>query len=323
MTQPVMLSRVADSLYWLSRYMERAEHVARVLDVQLNVALDRTGISPSERVQFLAAALGATHLHGNESLYEATQQLTFDTQYLVSIAGCIAAARENARHVREQISSEMWEQVNRLYFQTKDGHIDRWWNEQPHDFFRAVKEGVHLFQGIADSTMINGEGWQFIQAGRCMERTYAVSRIVDAHFRRYPYLDFREVVSQNFLEWVALLKSCTAYEAYCKVYTAYLRPDHIAEYLLLNAHFPHTVRYAVTALDRALHEIAAVTENKNARVVNRLSGRLRAQMEYTAIDEVLAGGLHRFIESVQEQCTLIHQALYRAYIAYSAEAFVS
>jgi uncharacterized alpha-E superfamily protein len=320
----MMLSRVGDTLYWMSRYLERAEHTARLLDLQLHLMLDQTEINPVRRWNHLLRSLWLTPLEtGQPDAFEMTNWLTFDPTNEASILSFVSAARENARHVREQISSEMWEQINRLYFQVKSTTIGAIWNDQPHEFFRAVKEGVHLFQGITDSTMSNGEGWNFIQMGRFMERACMIARLVDTHYQQFASTALDQTVNFNFLEWVGLLKSCTAYEAYCKVYTADVRPDRTAEYLILNPDFPHTVRFSVDRLCLAIQAAAASTESKRARHVTRLAGRLRAMMDYGQMDEILSDGLHNYLETIQHQCAQIHNAIYSAFIVYPADEFVN
>jgi uncharacterized alpha-E superfamily protein len=318
------LSRVADMLYWISRYLERAEHTARLLDLQLHLMLDQTPLSADQRWERLLRSLRiALPETGHLEPYSLTHLLTFDISNENSIVSCIAAARENARNVREQISSEMWEQVNRLYFQVRQTHVDNLWSDQPHEFFRSVKEGVHLFQGITDSTMNNGEGWQFMQLGRYIERAGTIARLLDTHYSAYPNLPAHATITQDFLEWVGLLKSCTAYEAYCKVYMADLRSDCIAEFLLLNAEFPHSIRFSVDGIHSALHAIAQSTESKRSKHVNRLAGRLRATLDYGAVDEILANGLRGYLEDIQQQCGKIHHAIFGAYITYAEDEFVS
>lgn len=320
----MMLSRVGDTLYWMSRYLERAEHTARLLDLQLHLMLDQTEINPVRRWNHLLKSLHLPPLEtGQPDAFEMTHWLTFDPSNEFSILSFISAARENARHVREQISSEMWEQINRLYFQVKQTSIGDIWNDQPHEFFRSVKEGVHLFQGITDSTMSNGEGWSFIQMGRFLERANMIARLVDTHYQQFAATALDQTVNFNFLEWVGLLKSCTAYEAYCKVYTADVRPDLTAEYLILNPDFPHTVRYSVDRLTLAIQAAASSTESKRARHVTRLAGKLRAMMDYAQMDEILADGLHNYLETIQLQCTQIHNAIYSAFIVYPADEFVN
>lgn len=317
----MMLSRVADTLYWMSRHLERAEHTARLLDLHLHLMLDQTPATAAARWDRLFASLWTERPPGVIDAYALTQYLTFDITHENSIVASIASARENARQLREQISSEMWEQVNRMYFGVRSTHLDQIWEDQPHTFFLSIKEGCHLFHGITDSTMNNGQGWRFIQLGRSIERATAIARLMDAHYAAYAETPKNATVDSDFMDWVSLLKSCTAFEAYCKVYTADLRPDCIAEFLLLNAEFPHSIRFAVHQMETALGAIAAETESKRAKTLHRLAGRLRAAVDYGQIHEILDNGMDRFADDIQAQCRQIHDAIYQAYIFYPADEF--
>jgi len=132
--------------------------------------------------------------------------------------------------VREQISSEMWEQLNRLFYESKRMATPEFWGAQSHDLLIMVTQSSHLFQGITDSTMIHGEGWQFIQVGRFMERVQATAKLIDLHFEEFSRGPHDAMNAAEHMEWIGLLRSCTAFEAYCKVYTADLRPERVAEF---------------------------------------------------------------------------------------------
>ncbi len=159
-----MLSRVADSLYWMSRYLERAEHTARLLDVNLNLMLDESSTSSEHRWQRVLHALGSPRdVEWNGDPYALTRTLSHDLDHKASIVNCIIAARENSRHVREQISTEQWQRLNSLYLQVTRPHIEA--EIESAEFLQLVMDSIHQFQGITDSTMSHGEGWQFIQVG--------------------------------------------------------------------------------------------------------------------------------------------------------------
>jgi uncharacterized alpha-E superfamily protein len=308
----------------MSRTLERAEHTARLLDLQLHMMLELEPEESENRWERVASSLFVEIPPTlSKDAYSLTQLLAFDSENDNSIRSCIASARENARHVREQISSEMWEQINRLSLQVKSTELENIWNEQPHEFFRSVKEGIHLFQGITDSTMNHGEGWHFIQIGRSIERAMATCTLIKVHYQAWVDLNYRQTVMGTFMEWIALLKSCTAFEAYCKVYTADLRPDHIAEFLILNPEFPHSIRFSINRIQSALQAASLSTESKRARQVNRLAGRLRATLDYGQIDEITENGLYTYLDDVQRQCSQIHDAIYAAYISYPIEEMVS
>ncbi len=151
----------------------------------------------------------------------------------------------------------------------------------------------------------------------------ATCTLIKVHYQAWTDLNYRQTVTGTFMEWISLLKSCTAFEAYCKVYTADLRPDHIAEFLILNPEFPHSIRFGINRIHSALHAASQTTESKRARQVNRLAGRLRATLDYGQIDEITDNGLYAYLDDVQRQCSQIHEAIYAAYIAYPIEELVS
>jgi uncharacterized alpha-E superfamily protein len=316
-TFSIMLSRVADNLYWMSRYLERAEHTARLLGVMLNQMLDIEPQAVRPRwLRMLAALRLAAPPDEPIEPYALTRWLCFDPLHQGSILAYIGAARENARQVREQISSEMWEQLNSLYLRTRGSTMEQVWRDGPNEFMQMVKEGAHLFQGITDGTMTHGEGWRFIQLGRGIERSQATAMLLDVHFK--PFL---EEGGQNleYGEWVALLKSCTAFEAYCKVYTAEMKPEAIAEFLLLNAHFPRSLRFCADRIQHSLQAISQHTGSRAAGKAERLAGRLRASLDYVQVEEVMAENMHAYLESINNQCNAIHNAIYQAYISYPVE----
>jgi uncharacterized alpha-E superfamily protein len=228
-------------------------------------------------------------------------------------------ARENARQVREQISSEMWEQFNRLFHEVKRMESAGLWTSQPLDFLAVILESSHLVQGVTDSTMNHGEGWQFIQVGRFIERAAAISRLLDTYFHQFRA--GQPMDSGEHMEWIGLLRSCTAFEAYCKVYTADLRPERVAEFLLLNNEFPHSVRFAADHLQRSLEAINQAASSKRSPRVAKIAGRLTAGLMFTPLEEVVAT-LAEFFADIQRQCARIHTAIYEVYITYPVEAAI-
>lgn len=313
----MMLSRVADNLYWMSRYLERAEHTARLLDVTLDLMPDRSVEANNQAWRRLFDSLHLPHPEiPPVNAFQFTQTLAFAATNTGSILYHITAARENARQVREQISSEMWEQINQLYLEIKETTIRQIWR-QPHAFFQRVKQGTHLFQGISDSTMTHGEGWHFIQVGQFMERATNTAVLLNIHLQETPGYRQEEAVSnEQYLDWVSLLRSCTAFEAYCKVYTADTRFDYIAEFLLLRHEFPHSVHYAINKVRDALYAIAEATHTAKNSQVNRRAGRLEAMLDFDQIEDVLSEGLHEYLYRIEEECGRIHDSLYQTYINY-------
>ncbi len=332
-----MLSRVADCLYWMSRYLERAEHTARLLDVNLDQRLDQSPATAERRWDRLLVSLAIpSPAEGMGDAYSITETLTCNLTNVASIASCIMSARENARQVREQVNSEMWEQLNRLFLTVRQTSMEGLWQAGPHEFLQAVKEGAHLFQGITDATMSHGEGWQFIQIGRCIERAFTTAMLLDAYARTLfdPAWLLRQGdgdgaaesedgpagAAPDYLEWVGLLKSCTAFEAYCKVYTATIQPERVAEFLLLNAEFPRSIRFTAAAAQTALQAEGRLAGRHGAGRAERLAGRLRASLDYAQVDEILAEGIDGYLRSIRQQCAGIHDAIYQTYIAYPVDA---
>jgi uncharacterized alpha-E superfamily protein len=310
-----MLSRVAESLYWMSRYLERAEHTARVIRVQLNLMLERETEDDDRHWRRMLKSLAVEMTDVKEGEAQAVaKSLIHSTGSRSSIVSCIMAARENSRQVREQVSSEMWEQLNRMYIEVQRADADE--VSDVDDFLQAIKEGTHLFQGVTDSTMTHGEGWQFIQAGRSLERAAALATLLGVHFREF----YGKAAEPEPLEWIGLLRSCTAFEAYCKAYTADLRPDRIAEFLMLHPSFPHSIRFSADALETAMKQIGAEVSSRRSARVERIAGRMQATLAFGQIDEIMISGLHAYLETVLRQCSQAHGALYQTYITYPIEA---
>lgn len=323
-----MLSRVADSLYWMSRYLERAEHHTRLLDVNLNLMLDEPATSADRRWQRALQALGSPKgVEWKGDAMGLANRLTFDPNTRASVLACIVAARENARHVREQISSEMWQRLNSLYLQVTRPELQSvsagaalHGSEAPTEFLSQVMEGVHQFQGVTDSTMSHGEGWQFIQVGRYMERASATAMLLEAYQPELWTTQDALPDSNEYLEWMGLLRSATAFEAYCKVYTADLAPDWILEFLLLDADFPHSLRFSIEAMQHALEAVQDVSGGTRSDKLGRIAGRLRATLSYSSVEEIMSRDVVLYLRDIQLQCREIHIAIYELYVDYSIQA---
>lgn len=315
-----MLSRVADSLYWMARYLERAEHSARVLAVKLEAMLDQTPDDAAEAWIRVTGAL-AWPMTGDVkgSPIEIAQQLTLDKAHASSIMTSVGQARDNARQVRELISTEMWAQINRQYLRLNARDTALTWTAQPVPFLRRVADDLLLFAGITDSTMRHGEGWHFIQLGRYIERAQLISRLLDLHFGSLPPDVPHHVRAPRYFEWITLLKQATAFEAYCKVYTADIEPAKIAEFLIFDPEFPHSIRFAVDRVQQELGFLGPGAAAGRRAQAERLAGRLKASLDYGQVDELMAGDIDGFLRSVQASCKQIHQAAFDAFIGYSVD----
>jgi len=310
----------------MSRYLERAEHTTRLLDVNLNLMLDENESAAERRWQRVLLALGnPKDVKWAGDAYALTRLLTFDTGYKASIVSCIISARENARHVREQISTEQWHKLNSLYLEVTGPKLKGQQNgtgtETPTEFLQQVMEAVHQFQGVSDSTMSHGEGWQFIQVGRYIERASATGMLLEAYHEDLWRLGDAAVVEGNeYLEWMGLLRSATAFEAYCKVYTADLTPDRILEFLLLDSEFPHSLRFSIDSLQQALVAIDKESAVSRAEPLRRIAGRLQASLSYSSVDEILSGDVIGYLRAIQVQLREIHGTIYELYVDYSIQA---
>jgi uncharacterized alpha-E superfamily protein len=316
-----MLSRVADSLYWMSRYLERAENTVRQLDVTMGLMLDPGGASAETRWKRLVAALGnPADLEWNGDLDAMARTLIFDSDNGASIIYCVDGARENARQVREEISSEQWQRLNRLYHQIHSSNAEDQFRANTNDLFVSIIDGIHLFKGVTDTTMLHGQGWQFIRLGRYLERAYATATLLEVFQPDLYGVPEREHSGYQYLEQVGLLRCCTAFESYCQVYTADISADRILEFLLLNQDFPHAIRYSV---DSSLQAIQSIQRTGGRRPPEELTagiGRLHAMLGYTTIAEILAGNAGMFLHTIRQQCMLIHELIYRYYVQYSIQS---
>ena len=314
-----MLARVADSLYWMARYIERAEHSARLIAVQLESMIEQ---SPEDAEMGWARV--ATALTGKEAIssdaFEVTRSLAFDRQNASSLVNSLHFARDNARQVREQLSIEVWEHLNKLYLNTQSWTMEAIWVHQPAVYFRQTLEDLFTLGGVTYSTLRHGEGWRFLELGRHIERAQLVSRLLDIHFGVVAPGYAQAPPPPKYFDWLVLLKFCTAFEPYCKEYTAALRPEKIAQFLLFDSEFPHSVRFSVDRVVEALAHVALGAPPSRRAVCERLAGRLKASVDFGQIDELTGGSIDNFLVNITRQCEQIHEAVYAAYIAYDAEA---
>ena len=312
-----MLSRVADSLYWIGRYLERAEHTVRLLDVNMSLMLERSTMKSDVRWQRVRHALGNPQGIEDDP-DEVVRALCFDPLNRASIAACVSSARENARQVRDEISSEQWQKLNRLYHSLAEMNSTDHYRTVS-DSLQNVLDGIHLFQGVTDTTMSHGEGWQFIRAGRHMERASQLATLLELYYREVFVRSDGLIDATQYLEWVGLLRCCTAFEAYCTVYTADLTPARILEFLLLNPVFPHSLRYSVDSLVAALAGIQQEGRRSPAEELARRAGRLQASLSFIQISEIIEQDAAGYLRHVLEQCRLIQELIYRIYISYSVD----
>jgi uncharacterized alpha-E superfamily protein len=288
----------------MSRYVERAENVARFIDVNLKLNLD----SPEGLGQ---QWLPLVNITGDDAKFaarysEATERnviqfLTFDRENPNSILSCLRAARENARTVREIISSEMWLQLNEFYLAVKTAAENSANIKLPLDFFNRIKRESHLFAGVTDATMTHNEAWHFCRLGRKLERADKTSRILDVKY--FLLLRSAADVGSPFdeVQWAAVLRSASAYEMYRKSHGA-IAPKSIVEFLILSTEFPRAIRFCLNSALDSLRAISAdQTDNPGKNSPVKLLGKLCSDLEYASVDEIINGGLHDYLDKLQNR----------------------
>lgn len=311
-----MLSRTANSIYWLSRYIERAENVARFVDVNFTLALDMPLESASQWKPMVATSGDEDKF--NERYDEPNEKnvvrfLTFDRDNPNSVLSCLWQARENARSVRETISSELWEQVNRFYMLVKNAAAQTSL-DSPHDFFSQIKNASHLCTGITESTMSHTEPWHFTRLGRLLERADKTARILDVkYFMLLPRVDYVGSPYDAIL-WSALLKSASAFEMYRKRFRA-IHPDRVVEFLLLDRHFSRSMRFCLINAERSLRAITGSEDATYSNAAELKLGRLRSELDYGEIKEIVEDGLHEYLDEFQSSLNEVGSAVYDTFFA--------
>ena len=314
-TRP-LLSRVAESVYWMARYIERAENVARFIGVNLHLQLDLEGDAVNQWESLVDTSGDAAVF--KERYGEATQDsvikfLVFDPENPNSIYSCLRFGRENARSVRETISSEMWEQVNTMYLRIH-GHKDNLDFESVPEFFRNLRLSCHLFQGITDTTMTHNEAWHFLRLGRKLERADKSSRMLDVkYFMLLPSLSDVNTPIDD-IHWSAVLKSVSGFEMYRKKYGR-LTPRDIVDFLVMDQEFPRAIRYCVHSADHSLRCITGTPAGSFAYRSEQLMGRLHADLDFTSVDSVLRDGLHEFLDQLQAKLNTIDDLIQSEFFA--------
>jgi uncharacterized alpha-E superfamily protein len=312
-----MLSHVADSLYWMSRYIERAENVARFIDVNLHLSLDLPRGS-SEQWAPLVSTTGDdapfAERYGASTRERVIEFLTFDRDNPNSIVSCLRAARENARSIREVISSEMWMQVNKFYLMVTGAASRGDAMAEPYEFFNEIKLASHLFEGLNNATMSHGEGWHFCRLGRLLERADKTSRILDVkYFLLLPSVADVGTPADD-IQWAAVLRSASAFEMYRKRHHLML-PHRIVEFLLLDREFPRAVHYCLIKSDESLRAISGAPVGTFGNPAERHLGQLRADVAYAEVREIVARGLHEFVDALQTRLDLVGESVFSTFFA--------
>ena len=312
-----MLSRVAESVYWMSRYIERAENVARFVDVNIQLMLDAPEGQDQQWAPLVAitgdqAEFGKRYGVATES--NVIQFLTFDAEYPNSILSCLRAARENARSVREIISSAMWLQLNRLYLMVNSAARESGGLNEHEDFYDEVKQSSHLFTGTTDATMTQGEAWHFSRLGRMLERADKTSRILDVKY--FLLLHSAEEVGTPFddIQWAAVLRSASAFEMYRQRHGR-ISPRGVVDFLMLDREFPRAVRFCLLAARDSLHAISGTPLGTFRYAPEKLLGQLGSDLSFAGVDEVIERGLHEYLDELQTKLNQVSQGIFEAFFA--------
>jgi uncharacterized alpha-E superfamily protein len=312
-----MLSRVADACFWIGRYLERAENVARFADVNQYLLVDL----PGERGEQWEPLVQIT---GDEAFYtanygEATREnvlrfLTFDPLYLNSIASCVQQARENARAIRDTITVELWEHINHFHDMMGDGAARYGAGDVPYEFFARVKNAGQLFSGLLDSAMTHGEPWHFIRLGQFIERAEKTTRLLDVKY--FILLPSAEYVGSTLdeLHWVAVLRSASALQMYRKQY-GLIRPDRIIDFLLFDRTFPRSVLFCLLGAQRCLHAISGTPLGAYGNEPEQRLGQLTSTMSYLNAAEIIRAGMHEYLDDLQERINEAGHSIHDFYFA--------
>jgi uncharacterized alpha-E superfamily protein len=294
-----VLSRIAESLFWIGRYVERADDTARILDTHLQILLEDPYLSEAEACRALLAVMGAEAEEGEQvNRGIVLDRLAFDAGNLSSIIGSLGGARENARRARETVSVEMWECLNTTWIEIEQARQQG----TAHQFFAWVRARAALVAGIADATMSRDDAWRFLVLGRSIERADMTARLVAT-----------STISGSVPSWTTLLRSCGAHESYVRTYRGVASDERAAEFLLLDRLFPRSVLHALMQAEECLEELSPALERVGVSDRGRRKlGRARTSLEYRRLEEIIAD-LPEEMEKVQRACSDASEAVASRY----------
>ena len=298
-----MLCRVADDLFWMSRYVERPIGVSRLIDVTRHLELD------AGDVDFWTPLVPP----GIEITGDVRFWLTSDEENADSLVSCVRRARALARGVRESISTEMWEELNQLHASLTRPTAARDVRGDTGGFHRLVREQLQHFQGLADATLAHDEPWHFIELGMYLERAHGITMLLRRQGHLLTNVEGRDT---DLVRWLAVLRSAGCAEAYARYYALRIEPARIVEFLLLNPVFPQSVRFGLTRAMESLGVIAALREgagNDPGPAVRTL-GRVRALVEHGAVDEIYEQGFDDFLATVQSAIAAVSDQVIATYL---------
>ncbi|MEI8038177.1 MAG: alpha-E domain-containing protein [Verrucomicrobiota bacterium] len=315
-----MLSRVANSLFWMVRYVERADNLARLIDVNQQLLLDSERLDSDRLRGFwrpIILSIGEeetfSSLYDQAGSAEVIRFLTDDRRNPNSIASCIGLARENARTVRDQLSDELWEALNALYLFTRSEDATRLIESDPPRYYENIRRSSETFLGIASSTISRNEAWQFMDLGRQLERADKTTRFLDMS----NYLPSGEeglaAAAPGVLHWSAILRSCGALGAFRAMNRSFNAHD-VVDFLVFSKEFPRSVRFCIEQVDVSLHRISNTQRGTFSNDAERATGRLLADLNFGSTDDAFGGRLHEYLDSLQERFNQIGEAIFASYV---------
>jgi len=317
----IMLSRVANSLYWMSRYIERAENIARLLDVNLQLMLDFGNLSDEKLKEHWLPILRSA---GDEETFfkhhqfanseTVTEFMTFSEANPNSVLSCLFSARENARQIRDQISLEMFEVINECYLFLKSKSAREVWDSGAHSFYDEIKRYSHLFQGLTDSSFTRNEGYEFIQFGKYLERADKTSRMMDIKYHILLPSVSDVGGALDAAQWQAVLRCASALEGYRHYHVAEVMPRMMASFLIFSETFPRSIRFCLERVNHYLHLLADTSRDEYHAPEERAFGKLLSDMKFLNIDDLMNSGLHEYLQSVQTVVDKLDDFIYRRFM---------
>ena len=302
-----MLSRVADTLYWMSRFVERAEGVTRLVEIHRDTDLESDARSGNFGYwHSTLQSMCAKEQFEEDEMQGPDAFLLFSSQWNNSVINSINSARENARMVRDQLSEEIWVELNSLYhFLNSKNAILEYQNDES-SFFRRIIRFSLVFQGLSDATIHHDEGWRFMSLGKYLERADLTSRVLDT----LTLLGS----DPSRLDLIRALRSCSAFSAYRKRYRGALTMHNVADFLLFSQDFPRSIRFSIRGVDAQLHEISGVPSGNFSNEAERLTGSALAQVNFSNIDSMIRSGLHNSIDDLQKKLMEVGQSIFETYV---------
>jgi uncharacterized alpha-E superfamily protein len=319
-----MLSRVANIIYWMARYLERAENTARIVDVNAQLVIDLQSRQAADDPRSWEPLVYVTgdeekffELYGETVSERAVVEfMLFDKRNPSSVISCIATARENARCIRDQLANEVWETLNTFYLQLKDDDYARYAQLGSAEYLNRLKTRIQLFYGVADSMLPRTQGWWFYEFGRHLERADNTSRILDVKY--YMLLPSLHAVgsSLDLIQWGSVLRSCSAFEAFRRSRRGQLNLERVLDYLIRDEDFPRSILFSVLAAEDALAEIVATMPYLADNPASQRAASLRTHLQETSVAEIIKSGVHEYLDEVQQQAQLIHESVQETFVEY-------